>query len=62
MPRYLNKDNGQILTVADHEAGHYETASNFERVEDAPAPSPAPAPSAPRAAKKRPRNAESVKG
>lgn len=40
MPRYLNTDNGQILTIADHEALIYEAASNFQRVEDAPAPAP----------------------
>jgi len=40
MPRYLNTDNGQVLTVADHEALHYEAASNFERVDDVPEPVP----------------------
>ncbi len=61
MPRYLNTDNGQILTVADHEAVHYEAASNFKRVDDVPKPAPAPAPSKPTAAKRH-QSAESEKG
>lgn len=42
MPRYLNTDNGQILTVADHEALIYENASNFKLVEADEAPKTAP--------------------